>query len=131
MPVGAIIRDDQSSDFFEGTRRGELLLRHCLDCGHWCAPQQQSCTACHSAALEWLPSSGRGRIVTFGVVHSRGNPSSQTVVAVVELDEGPWLQTQMIGTDPGTLQIGDGVTVGFERPEGGEALPVFHRQAGH
>lgn len=130
MPVEVIISDDQSTAFFEGTGRGELLLRHCLDCGHWCAPETQACTACHSANLKWLASSGLGRIATFGIVHARGNPPGRIAVAVVEVNEGPWIQTQIVAAAPGTLQIGDRVQVGFEQPKGGEALPVFRPTAG-
>jgi uncharacterized protein len=128
MPVGAISRDEHSAEFFDGTQRGELLLRHCLDCGHWNAPSALSCTACRSGVLEWLASTGAGQIISFGLVHPRG-ASPRIAVAVVELDEGPWLQTQLVGMDPDALGIGDRVTVSFEQPDGGEALPVFRLAA--
>jgi uncharacterized OB-fold protein len=52
-------------------------------------------------------------------------PPPPVVVAIVELAEGPWLHAQLTGVDPAAVRGGQPVTVAFERPEGGEAIPVF------
>jgi hypothetical protein len=132
MPVSAVARDNASAAFFDGTARGELLIKKCTPCGHFNAPQNMMCTACASTELEWVKAAGTGRIETFAVVHRRGGAGdapTRVIVGVVELDEGPWLEVQIVDVDPDAVKIFDPVVVGFETPEGGEALPVF-RPAG-
>ncbi len=48
------------------------------------------------------------------------------VVAVVELDEGPRLLTNLVESDPDRLSIGDRVQVVFpDGPDGEVTLPMF------
>lgn len=55
-----------------------------------------------------------------GVIHRA--PQS-TPVTLVELDEGPWLEMQVVGGAPDSIIADLRVRIEFERP-GGEALPV-------
>jgi uncharacterized OB-fold protein len=153
MTVGAVQSDAATAEFLAGTARGELLLRHCAACGAFSRPQAQSCEQCQSADLTWARACGQGTVVSWSVVHGRaagGGPPPRTVVAIVELDEGPWLHAQLADAEPGTLsgdpaspdpagpdpgspdpgspRPADGglrVTASFERAPGGEAIPVF------
>jgi uncharacterized protein len=128
VPVGAVQRDASTAEFFAGTGRGELLLRRCAACGQFSRPQARSCGQCRSADLSWAPAAGQGTVVSWSVVHGRaagGGPPARTVVAIVELDEGPWLHAQLVDISPATVSGGQRVTVRFERAEDGEAIPVF------
>jgi uncharacterized OB-fold protein len=128
MPVGAVQRDAATAEFFAGTERGELLLRHCAACGQFSRPQARSCGQCRSADLSWAPAAGLGTVVSWSVVHGRavdGEAPPPTMVAIVELDEGPWLHAQLVDVGPGPVSGGQRVTARFERAEGGEAVPVF------
>ena len=58
MPVGPVARDAATKEFFDGTSRGEFLLRHCTVCDAVSAPQAQQCQACNSTDLGWEPASG-------------------------------------------------------------------------
>jgi len=125
MPVGVIARDEQSTAFFVGTGRGELRVRSCARCGNLSAPQVEACSRCNAGTLSWVAASGHAQVVSFAVIHGRGTPPPRTVVAIVELDEGPWLHSQLVDVDPDAVAIGDRLVVGFEHPDGGEAIPVF------
>jgi uncharacterized protein len=128
MAVGAVQGDADTAEFFAGTERGELLLRRCGACGALSRPQARSCGQCRSAELSWAPAAGQGTVVSWSVVHGRaagGEPLARTVVAIVELDEGPWLHSRLVDVSPDSLSGGQRVTVGFERAEGGEVIPVF------
>jgi uncharacterized OB-fold protein len=125
MPVGVIARDEQSATFFDGTQRGELLIRSCAACGHLNAPPAEACAKCNDVELSWVAASGRAQVVTFVVIHGRGAPPPRTVVAIVELAEGPWLHSQLVDVDPDAVSVGDPLVVRFEQPDGGEAIPVF------
>jgi uncharacterized OB-fold protein len=125
MPVGVIHRDAASAAFFDGTARGELLLRRCVTCGHASEPATETCPACTGRELAWHPAAGTGVLVSWAVVHARSADGPvRTAVGLVELDEGPWLEMQVVGVDPDRLVPRARIRVEFERPEGGEALPV-------
>jgi hypothetical protein len=66
------------------------------------------------------------------VLHPRGSPPGQpaalTVLALVELDEGPWLHTGLAVTSPeaiAALRAGQRVAASFVHPADGESYPVF------
>jgi uncharacterized OB-fold protein len=62
--------------------------------------------------------SGRGTVHTFTVVHRAMDPRAfpaPYVLAVVELDEGLYLLTNIVEVDPSEVRIGMPVAVRFER----------------
>ena len=124
MAVLTIQRDELTAEFFDGTARGALLIRRCHDCGHDNPPAARTCAGCLSAHLAWTPALGTGGVVSWTVVHDKAS-GTRTVAAIVELDEGPWLHAQLTSVDPAAIVAGLRVRVDFERPEGGEAIPVF------
>jgi uncharacterized OB-fold protein len=113
-------RDDDSIEFFDGTARGELVIKRCDSCGQFQRPDAMACSKCHATTLSWTESSGRGSLVSWIVVH--GEPSS--VVGLVELEEGPWLHGRLVGVDTKTLSVGDPFAVDFEQA-GEEKVPIF------
>jgi uncharacterized OB-fold protein len=80
------------------------------------------CPACTSDRLEWAAASGEASLVTWTVVHSREGAAPP--VGVVELAEGPWM-TVRLDADPASLSAGMALTAGFDRPGGGEPVPIF------
>jgi uncharacterized OB-fold protein len=62
-------------------------------------------------------------------VHGRppadGGETPRTVAALVELAEGPWLHGRLVGAEPASLTAGQPLTLAFDRPGGGESVPVF------
>ncbi|WP_245714141.1 Zn-ribbon domain-containing OB-fold protein [Nocardia vaccinii] len=86
--------------------RGEaLMIRRCIACGLRLAPMVRTCTACRSTALEWVMSCGNGSIVSWKVVHRPRNDADSgeweaSTIAIVELDDGPWIYTTIAGEVP-------------------------------
>jgi uncharacterized OB-fold protein len=125
---GPVARNEASAAFFDGTAAGRFLLQQCRPAGHWNRPQAVRCGTCDSTDLDAAPAAGTGRLVSWAVVHPRpgsDNPPPPSVPAIVELDEGPWWWTMLVGVDPAALWAGQPVRVRFERPEGSEAVPVW------
>ena len=62
-----------------------------------------------SAALEWVPVSGRGRLHSFTIVYQPANAAFREdaphVYAVVQLDEGPRLVSNVIECDPDAVRV--------------------------
>ncbi|MEU8135161.1 Zn-ribbon domain-containing OB-fold protein [Streptodolium elevatio] len=128
MIIGITRRDPATEEFFDGTARGELLIRRCSECAHGNAPQNTACARCGGADLAWTPAQGTGTIASWTVVHGRpadGEDAPAVVIAIVELTEGPWLHARILGADPRAVATGQEVVVDFVQPEGGEAVPVF------
>jgi uncharacterized protein len=132
------VPDEESRPFFDGARRGVLLLRRCRDCGTFMSPTggigtplRPRCTGCFSAALEWAPATGRGTLYSFALMHQVYDPAFAHEVpyniAVVELDEGARMTTNVVGCANEELWIGMPLEVTFEHVSQDIAIPKFRR----
>ncbi|MGV9665283.1 Zn-ribbon domain-containing OB-fold protein [Nocardia niigatensis] len=113
---------DDSAVGVEGT----LTIRRCAACDKLFAPLTSACSACASDDLEWVPSSGAGSIVSWRVVYRTRGPHGELtplMIAIVELDEGPWVYTSLEGEVPLTY-IGP-VRVYFQPSPRQDGFPVF------
>jgi uncharacterized OB-fold protein len=127
VAVGAFARNDETAEFLDAAARGEFLVRRC-DLGHFSEPAAAACTTCGSAALTWTVAGGRARLVSWAITHGLGSEGEpvQNVLAIGELDEGPWWWSCICGADPEQLSVGAPLYVAFERPaDADESLPVF------
>ena len=116
--------------YWEAAAKGELLIQKCSACQHVQLPPRKHCENCGSADVAWVASSGNGVIYTFTVARRPPHPvfaeQVPLVVAVVELEEGVKLMTNIIECDPDDVAIGMSVKVAFEPVDDSEVvLPVF------
>jgi len=124
----------ESKPFWDALRRHQLELPFCRPCGAFFYYPRAACPRCLSADLEWKPVSGRGTLHTFTVV-SRGQKGFPLgppyVLAIVELEEGPRMMTNLVGiaADPAVVRIGMPVEVTFLDATAERTLPHF-RPAG-
>jgi uncharacterized OB-fold protein len=121
----------ETAHYWEGTALGELRLQRCRACETTYFPPQPFCPACSSADVEVVRSSGRGSLSSY-VITYRPAPGLDPpyVIAVVELEEGPRLLTNIVGVapDPDALAIDLPVEVVYETV-GDVALPMFRPRA--
>lgn len=123
--VGADALDDP---FWEGCRRRQLLVHRCGECqrSYWPAT---SCTEHGWAPMAWVPAVGTGEVHTYTVFHHAVLPALADrvpyVVAVVQLDEGPFFHTDVLDCDPADVHVGQRVEVVFEDAGDGWVLPHF------
>jgi len=110
-----------------GTTASEevLMIRRCAKCDKLFAPLTAGCSSCASDVLERVPSSGAGSIVSWRVVEraGAGGVLAQSTVAIVELDEGPWVYTSLEGEVP--LLADRPVRVHFQPRPRDDRFPVF------
>jgi len=125
VPLG----NPDSQPFWDGCARNELLLQRCSACGTVRHPPSPICTNCLSDQSEWVRASGRGTVYTFTIVRqalARGwEEKLPYIVAVIELEEGPKLLTDMTNVAPEAMSIGLPVEVTFEDFDGVTKLPLF------
>jgi uncharacterized OB-fold protein len=117
----------ETAHFWEGTAAGELRLQRCRACDSAYFPPQPFCPLCASDDVEVFAASGNGTLQSY-VINHRAAPgfTAPYVLAVVELDEGPRLLTNLVEVepDPAALPLDLRVEVVFETV-GDTALPVF------
>lgn len=121
--------DELSRPFSEGAREGKLLLQLCRACGQYLVLGCRVCTECLAEELDWTAVSGRGTLFTFGIMHQLYHPAFASSVpynvAVVELDEGPRINTTVIGVANDDLRVGMRLEVVFEQQNTEIWLPKF------
>ncbi len=124
-----VVADEASAPFFEGAAAGVLRLKRCSACQRWLNPAAFLCSNCLSDQLDWAEASGRGVLYTFGIVHQLYDPGFAPEipynVAVVQLEEGPRLNTNIVGCPNESLRVGMPVQVTFEPIAGGVTVPKF------
>ncbi|EME18787.1 Zn-ribbon domain-containing OB-fold protein [Rhodococcus triatomae] len=105
-----------------------LMLRSCDGCKSLSALDSGPCAECGGTALSRVPSCGVGSIVSCTVVAARSRCDARThagpcTIAIVELDDGPWMYAWIEGRPP--ARSGEPVRVRFAHEEPGERYPYF------
>lgn len=118
-----------SEAYWCGIDDGVLRLQKCTRCEKSIFRPRPLCPHCSSTELAWVPVSGNGRVWSFSVVHRAVSKAFSGVVpyvvALVELDEGPIMMTNIVDVDLSTLSIGQRVGVGFGDAGDGRSVPLF------
>jgi uncharacterized OB-fold protein len=121
--------DEGNRTFWEGCRAGELRLQRCNSCDHLRYPISPVCPRCLGTDAMWEAVSGDGRVWSFGIFrHAYNNGWRERVpynVALVRLDAGPALISNVVGIAPEELRVDLPVTVAFEAVTDEVTLPVF------
>ncbi len=100
----------EDQPFWNAIDAGTFVLARCT-CGTYYA-RLQACLQCgaDANAVTWVPASGRGNVRTFVVFDKPYHPYFEErlpyVVAVVTLEEGPEITTNIIDTDVSAITIG-------------------------
>ena len=105
--------------FWDGLKQREVRLRQCNDCSRFHHHPRSLCPYCASTNLGWKTVSGRGKLYTFTVNYRppRGwDQDDAPVVAIVQLEEGIKLHTELVNVsgDPTQLKIGTPVEPVFD-----------------
>jgi uncharacterized OB-fold protein len=118
----------ETKHFWDGTREGELRLQRCEACSHVYFPPRPFCPACASRAVSVFAASGRGVLWSY-VIHHRPVPgfTPPYAIAVVQLDEGPRLMTNIIDCPqtPEALRLDMRLEVAFQKLDDEITLPLF------
>jgi len=114
-PRPAPVPEPEAAEYWAAARQGKLLLQRCSGCGRYQLYPRSMCLACHGP-VSWVEASGRGTVYSFTVIrqnHSRPfRDWIPYVVALVDLDEGPRLMTNVVGCEPDEVQVGMAVKAG-------------------
>ncbi|HZV51381.1 MAG TPA: OB-fold domain-containing protein [Candidatus Dormibacteraeota bacterium] len=117
-----------SVPYWAALRAGRLDFQRCRACGNAWLPPREECPRCLEADWAWETASGHGRVISWVVYHVAPNQMFASRVpynvAIVELDEGPRLITNLLGDDGRSPRIEAPVQLEIQE-EGGLAMARF------
>ena len=126
-PLPKINADTQT--FWEGCRQHVFRIQKCGDCGHLRWPPAFLCPNCLSKNTQWITASGRGTVYSYSVYHVAFDPAFQEdlpyVVALVALEEGPHILSNIVGCDPHKVICDMPVEVIWNEATESVTLPKF------
>jgi len=113
--------------FWDGCADGELRFQRCRGCGSAQFPPAETCRACVGTDLAWERSAGLGTLYSWTVVYRPVTPAFDVpyAPAIVDLDEGYQMMTNLIGIAPDAITPGLAVRAEFHETGGGLWLPYF------
>ena len=120
----------ETEEFWAGARRGELRIQRCNACGKAYFFPRPFCPNCSSKDVAWFTASGRGKLYSYVINHRPAYGFQDYVpyvIAVVQLDEGPRMMTNIVGVEPTpeNLPIDLPVEVTWEKQDDTITLPIF------
>jgi uncharacterized OB-fold protein len=94
----------ETQRFWDGCKAHQLWIPYCRPCQRFYWFPRDFCPTCGSREVEWRRASGRGKIYTFAIhfraFHPGWNDDVPYVTALIDLDEGVRMFTQMVDIEP-------------------------------
>ena len=120
---------EESRPFWEGCRQGKLLLQYCDQCQQHQFYPRLYCMRCGAENPRWVEASGRGVIYSYTIIRQNKSPEfakdTPYNVAIVQLEEGPRMLSNIVDVAPAELRVDLPVIVVFDRVTDTISLPRF------
>ena len=121
----------EAQPYWDGLKENKLMLPKCDDCGKPFFYPRVLCPNCHSRHISWMQASGRGKLYSFQIAHRSLNRAFKVelpcVMAMIELEEGPRVLSNLINIepDPSVIKCDMPVEVVFEKQNDDITLALF------
>lgn len=119
----------ETKPFWDACRRNILLIQRCNRCQEYQFYPRGICSNCWCEDIRWVTASGKGTVWTFTVTRQNRTPGFEEevpyVLALVELEEGVKMFTNIIECDPQEVTIGMAVEVTFVQANQQVSIPYF------
>ena len=120
----------ESQPYWDGLKEHKLLLPHCTACDRFHFYPRPFCPNpdCFSWEIDWREASGKGRVYTYVISHLPIPPMQEKtpyVIAVIELDEGPRMMSNLIIDDAYDCAVEMPVEIVFDDVTDAVTLPKF------
>jgi uncharacterized OB-fold protein len=120
---------EESRPFWEGCQQGKLLLQYCSECHQYQFYPRLYCMQCSSNTLRWVEANGYGVIYSYTIIHQNKSPEfahdTPYNVAIVQLEEGPRMLSNIVDVGATELRVDLPVTVVFDQVTDTISLPRF------
>ena len=126
----------EAKPYWDGAKNGKLMIPKCQACGKPFMHPRVLCPHCSSRDVTWIEASGRGTLHSFEIAHQILNKAfkvkTPVVLALVQLEEGPRLLTNLVNVepDPKKIRCDMPVEVVFEKQTDEISLPMFQPAKG-
>lgn len=118
---------EQWIPYWEAARGRELRFQRCARCGTWRFPPQPMCPRCRALESVWERASGRGRLLSWVVVHPPVLPAwkdrTPYPVVLVECEEGVRTVGGLVGATAADLVMDMPMVVDFAPSPEGDLVP--------
>ena len=123
-PADPGLGDPTTTAFWAAARQHRLVIQRCRSCAKHQFYPRPVCLACESLDLEWVEAGGLATVYSMTTIRVPVMPdlAPPYVLALVDLDEGPRLLTNLVGGD---FKIGDRVALRWRDRESLPPVPVF------
>ena len=119
----------ESLPYWQAAKEHRLALPRCEECEKFWHPPSRTCPHCLSANFTFRDVSGRGKVFSFVTFHRVYRPAFAEevpyVVALVELEEGPRLLTNILGVSHEEVRCEMPVEVVFDDYDEDISIPKF------
>ena len=119
----------ETKPYWDSCRRGQLVIQKCDSCGKYQFYPRGICANCWSNDIQWHKAAGNGTVWTFTVTYQNRTPGFAEevpyVLALVELEEGVRMFTNIVECEPRDVKIGMAVEVTFARANDQITIPYF------
>ncbi|HYA68721.1 MAG TPA: Zn-ribbon domain-containing OB-fold protein [Acidimicrobiales bacterium] len=127
-PRPAPVPDTDTAEYWGAARDGRLLIQRCTSCQKAQLYPRDRCRRCRGE-VEWEEASGRATVYSFTVIRQNYQRPFRDwipyVVALVDLEEGPRIMTNVVGCDPDLVHIGMPVRARFEAVSDDAGIALF------
>jgi len=122
------VPDEVTAPFWAAAAEHRLVIQQC-QCGRLSHPPVAICPECRRHTFTWLPMSGYGTVYAFTTVCHAVHPvtvgRTPYVIALIALDEGPRMLSNLRRCDAEEVRVGLPVQVIFEELSDTVWLPQF------
>ena len=119
----------ETKPFWESCRRGQLVIQQCALCREYQFYPRGICAHCWTEDIKWVEATGRGTVWTYTVTYQNRTPGFAEdvpyILALVELEEGVKMFTNLVDCNPREAHIGMTVEVTFVRANDRVTVPYF------
>jgi uncharacterized protein len=118
---------DDSAVFWDAAAEGRLVAQRCAACGVLRHPPRPMCGHCRSLDIEVVQLAGTGTVYSYAILHHPQNPAFDypVLAALVDLDEGVRVMSNLTDIDKDDIRIGLRVQVHYAPTASGATVPVF------
>ena len=126
-PLPSIV--GETKPYWDSCKRGELVIQKCDDCQEYQFYPRGICAHCWSNDIKWIKATGKGTVWSYTITHQNRTlgfaQDVPYVLALVQLDEGVKMFTNIVECDPNIVTIGMPVEVTFIQANNQISVPYF------
>jgi uncharacterized OB-fold protein len=118
--------DHESAEFWRRVAAHRMALQRCRGCGTFRFYPRALCPECLAAETEWVEVTGQGTVYAFTVCYRPAVEAfaamTPYIVALVDLDEGVRVLTNLVDCPPAAARVGLRVSLVYQDVAEGLAL---------